>query len=286
MFSWDFLDTMRSKSIDEGSIMEYINNEGAKRICFASTHNNALRMTEGKETVKAWLNLPFADTIEPIMKKIIGSDFSLCQKPNGNGFYYRVLDDDILNSIKGFMEHYKDIVFLRDNLDLSVALSMHEVEDNIRTPIGENEYQVKYNPNNKDTSAELSQLTEELGKRLNELPYYEDANFICAIPSSKPFVGDIISSLDGWKEKDISNHLCWKSKGTGIKNIETAEEKLQALKNYGLDISDIDLTGKTVVLVDDLYKSGLTMQYVAMKLKEAGAKYVFGICLVKALGNK
>lgn len=35
-----------------------------------------------------------------------------------------------------------------------------------------------------------------------------------------------------------------------------------------------------------MYQSGLTIQFVAMKLKEAGAKRVFGITLVKALGNE
>lgn len=40
------------------------------------------------------------------------------------------------------------------------------------------------------------------------------------------------------------------------------------------------------MLVDDLYMSGITLQYVAMKLKEAGARKVYGLCLVKSFGNK
>ena len=34
-----------------------------------------------------------------------------------------------------------------------------------------------------------------------------------------------------------------------------------------------------------MYYSGVTMQYIAMKMKEAGAKRVFGMALVKSLGN-
>ena len=40
------------------------------------------------------------------------------------------------------------------------------------------------------------------------------------------------------------------------------------------------------MLVDDLYNSGLTMQYVAMRLKELGVSRVFGVTLVKSLSNK
>lgn len=48
----------------------------------------------------------------------------------------------------------------------------------------------------------------------------------------------------------------------------------------------VDLKGKNVMLVDDLYNSGLTMQYVAMRLKELGVSRVFGVTLVKSLSNK
>lgn len=36
---------------------------------------------------------------------------------------------------------------------------------------------------------------------------------------------------------------------------------------------------------DDLYMSGVSMQYVAMKLKEAGASRVLGLSIVKSRSN-
>lgn len=61
---------------------------------------------------------------------------------------------------------------------------------------------------------------------------------------------------------------------------------LDALLNSHLMIADdVNLEGKNILLVDDLYKSGLTMQYVAMMLKNAGCSRVFGLTLVKSLGN-
>lgn len=177
------------------------------------------------------------------------------------------------------------MVFLCDNLDMSVAISMHELELGKRTEIGEAEYQVKYNSENKDTSVERTMLFDKLRTTLDDMPYYKNADYICAIPSSKTFVKEIIANLEGWNGKDISDKVLWLSKDKDLKNIDSTEEKLEALKGFGLTFNEIDLKDKAVVLVDDMYKSGLTMQFVAMKMKDAGAKYVFGICIVKALGN-
>ena len=41
--------------------------------------------------------------------------------------------------------------------------------------------------------------------------------------------------------------------------------------------------GKTVVLIDDKYQSGVTIQYVAMILQRAGVRDVYGLSFVKTL---
>ena len=43
--------------------------------------------------------------------------------------------------------------------------------------------------------------------------------------------------------------------------------------------------GKTVVLIDDLYQSGITMNYIAMKLQLGGARHIYGLGLTKTLRN-
>lgn len=42
---------------------------------------------------------------------------------------------------------------------------------------------------------------------------------------------------------------------------------------------------EVVLLVDDLYQSGVSMNYVAMLLLEAGAKKVFGLSCEKTCSN-
>lgn len=97
---------------------------------------------------------------------------------------------------------------------------------------------------------------------------------------------DIVRGLKGFVFEDISDYVSWE-KSSEIKNAETLDEKLEALLKSNLKVSEaVDLKGKNVMLVDDLYNSGLTMQYVAMRLKELGVFRVFGVTLVKSLSNK
>lgn len=273
------------KAIDEASIIEYLNREGATRICFGSTHSGALKLTSDGGDVKAWLNLPFADTIKVMLERKVGNGVTLYEKKSGNGYCFPAKNNETVSAIEDFIKKYQDMVFLCDNLDMSVAISMHETEPGKRTTIGESEFQVKYNSDKKDTSAERAMLLDKLQTALDDLPYYKSADYICAIPSSRTFIKEMIADLEEWDGKDISDKVSWDSKNKDLKNIHSSEEKMKALQGFGLTFDDIDLKDKAVVLVDDMYKSGLTMQFVAMKMKEAGAKYVFGICLVKALGN-
>ena len=178
------------------------------------------------------------------------------------------------------------MVFLRDTLDLSVALSMHESARDVRTVLGEHEYQVKYQSEKRDTSTDKAALQAELQKRLDELPYFKLADYICAVPSSKPFMRDLVANLTGFSFEDISEKVIWQNKNGSLKDVETADEKLDMIQSWGLTFAaDLDLKDKNVLLVDDMYYSGVTIQFIAMKMKEAGAKRVFGMALVKSLGN-
>ncbi len=43
--------------------------------------------------------------------------------------------------------------------------------------------------------------------------------------------------------------------------------------------------GRAIPLVDDLYQSGISMNFVAMKLQEAGATHVLGLAAEKTCRN-
>lgn len=274
------------RDVDLDMISAFIEDEGTKRINFATYHKNALRRIEGKKDVVGKLVLPFDESINVIAKKFLNMDSLMFPSKFGNNYYRQIYSEEEYKTIEGFIAQFNDIVFLRDTLDLSVALAMHETEPEVRTELGEHEYQLKYQSAQRDTTSDKEALIAEMQRRLEELPYFKLADFICAVPSSNPIMCDIIAGLDGFSFTDISSKVSWTDKNGSLKNVETAEEKLDMIQSWGLTFNgDLDLKDKTVLLVDDMYYSGVTMQYIAMKMKEAGAKRVFGMALVKSLGN-
>lgn len=272
--------------VDLDTISAFIEDEDTKRINFALYHQNALRRIVGKKDIVGKLVLPFDEPFNVIAKKCLNMDSLLFPSRFGNNFYRLICSEEEYKTLEGFIAQYNDLVFLRDTLDLSVALSMHESKPDKRTVLGEHEYRLKYQSAQRDTTLDKNALTAEMQKRLEELPYFKLADYICAVPSSNPFMQDIITGLEGFDFTDISDKISWTDKNDSLKNVETAEEKLDMIQSWGLTFdADLDLKEKTILLVDDMYYSGVTMQYIAMKMKESGAKRVFGIALVKSLGN-
>ena len=274
------------RDVDLDMISAFIEDEGTKRINFALYHHNALRRVEGNKEVVGKLILPFNEPFNVIAKDCLNMDSLLFTSKFGNYYYRLIYSEEEYKAIEGFIAQYKDIVFLRDTLDLSVALSMHEIKPEVRTVLGEHEYMLKYQSAQKDTTSDKDALIAELQKRREELPYFKLADYICAVPSNHPFMRDIIVELDGFDFTDISDKVSWTDKNGSLKNVETAEEKLDMIQSWGLAFdTDLDLKDKNVLLVDDMYYSGVNMQYIAMKMKDSGAKRVFGMALVKSLGK-
>lgn len=267
------------KIITHDKIIEFIEDNGTKRINFATTHSNALKKN-GDETGGV-INLPFRETIEPITKNLLKIELF----PAKFGVWRRIKTDEEYAQFNEFINEYRDIVFLRDLLDLSLALSMN-YEGEQRTFLGELEFQAKFN-NSQEAEKELTEICKDW---IKEIPFLKGANYICAMPSSNAEEGSlprrIVANLKGFGFEDISNDVYWTSKTKRIKNAENPVQKLSILEESGLFISNnLNLKGKKVLLFDDLYMSGVSMQYVAMKLKEAGANRVYGLCVVKSRSN-
>lgn len=268
------------KEITIENIHEFMDDKAAKRINFASSHANALKKAKkgGKIT------LPFTDSIQSVMENKLGSDKHLFPSDFG-GVWRGINSDEEFSSFEAFVDKYREIVFLRDNLDLSIALSMN-YNDEAHTEIGELEYQAKFNYD-EDSENKLIDICKEW---INELPFYKYADYICAMPNSnqteESLPKRIVNSLVDYKFSDISDKVFWMSKTRKVKDAKDVKEKLEILEESVLTIAeDLDIKGKTIILFDDLYMSGLSMQYVAMKLKEAGASRVLGLSIVKSRSN-
>lgn len=265
------------KAITLENIKEIISDDSPKRINFSSSHAGALKKYKDQ-----WkITLPFKESIQPIIKKEIGNDIDLFVSDYGG--VWRSITNDEYNKWNDFITHYKNIVFLRDSLDISLSLSMNIIENDSRTEIGELEYQSKYNSNN-DAEEQLVSLCEEW---INKLPYYKDADLICAVPSKTPDnLPQRIADKLNITPINISNTISWTSKTKDVKNAEKIEDKISILEESGFTIDNIEqLKDKVIILFDDLYMSGVTLQYIAMKLKDAGAQRVLGLTIVKSRSN-
>lgn len=250
-----------------------------KRICFKSCHSNALRTTDFDNSDVKWaLFIPFDNTI----KKLFEDETNLqIYKTKAGKFWCPIKSEDDYRKALKFKEKYAVTVFVRDNLDLSISLSEHMDNEGNRTQLGELEYQAKYN----NSAKARIKISNQIIQFLENTPYYKDCRHICAIPSSKlgrvnlPMrITNRISLNSDFI--DLSSELKWKTEKNQLKEL-SFEERWKELEETDIEVA-IDKKIKSVILIDDLYQSGTTMQFVAMKLKEYGIKKIYGLTIVKA----
>lgn len=269
-----------TKAITEEAIRVFAADTNVKRICFSRIQTHALWKTDEGEDM---ITLPFGDSVGLLLKEQTG----IVLRKSSKGNFYKKLTPEEYEQAKKFVDSYANVVFLRDLLDVSVALSLNfESDGETRTHIGQLEKNAKYD-NDEKAVDELAAIVDEF---ICNNPLYANADYLCAVPSSK--VGErnlpirILERLRNFKGKNVSDSIAWTSKTESLKNAEGAD-KLEILKHSGLEIvGDEVFEGKDVVVLDDLYMSGITLQYVAMKLKKNGARMVYGLCLVKSFSNK
>ena len=253
-----------------------------RRICFASTHKDALRRGDAPYIGK--FVVPFAETIYPIFYAKTGIE--LFESKKFGNFWRSIKSEKEYQKIEGFISEERDTVFLRDTLALSIALSENMNDSGVRTKIGELEYQAKYQ---QDQTSER-QLADICKEAIKHLPFYNKTSILCSVPASGNSNKSIPRRITGYIAKnmdlhDISECILWSSSKPPLKDV-SKEQKWDVLCKGNLIVqSGVKFKGKDVILLDDLYQSGITMQHVAMKLQEAGASRIFGIALVKSRTN-
>ena len=178
-------------------------------------------------------------------------------------------------------------VFLRDCLDLSIALGMNIVQDNGtpggHTPIGSLEARAKIAPD----EAALDELVTIFVDAISSLPGYRDAKLIAAIPPRPDKQYDLPSVLAARLAARLSLtdmtrrfHFA-RPKGTVKETQVTA--KWAAWEQSGLALTPKMFDRPDVIVIDDKYQSGTSMQFVASVLRSSGAGFVYGMCAVKTL---
>ncbi len=265
----------KQESINHEKV-KIIHDSSPRRICFSSTHSNALKRENGTRWIGKF-SVPFSDTIKPIFEKETG--LNLYYKEEFDNYWYSIRTEKEFEKIQNFIQKYYNVVFIKDTLALSIALG-ENIKDS-KTQIGELETKAKYG---QDYNAR-KKLSELCINFISITPFYKNTKIICAIPSSDNsseslprYITNLVAS--NLNLNDISNNIMWKNNKQAAKELPF-EKKWEALENANL-IVNINLNKKTIILLDDLYQSGTTIQYVAMKLLAAGAKRIYGLTIVKS----
>jgi hypothetical protein len=211
------------------------------------------------------------------------------------GTYFRHISNDDLALVRQFIEGLRPCVIIKDLTDGSVALGYRARKSDSgrleRTELGQLMHDAK--PYDKSATESHRKAGQELARRMrtfvSSMPFYQNVDGFIAVPSSNP--GKAFSLPRGFVHElakrtgklDLSAALS-KSKTTPeIKNLAW-EQKVNALVG-SVTVEKTKVGGKSIVVVDDLYQSGLTINYIAGELRAAGAKQVFGLVAVKTLRN-
>lgn len=193
------------------------------------------------------------------------------------GLYQDQKDIDVAQDWK---KRRGKLIFLRDNLDFSMALDFNFLKEGEYTELGSAEHYAKQQSNERA----IEYLAAQTAGALKDLPPYLVADALCAVPpcpsKSWDLPTEIVRRIAADCGKDnLSDRIAFKRKKESVKALSLAE-KWKALEAAECQADPV-VKGKTIVLIDDKYQSGTTAQFVASKLYDAGAKSVLGLYCVK-----
>ena len=197
-------------------------------------------------------------------------------------------DEREIEKIRKWEKSQGSLIFLRDCLTVSIAIDSNFANNTLGeyTTMGQLEHDGKYNL---DQNA-IFKISDRVSDIIQCLPYYKDADFVCSVPSTSYKNSDLprnVTTLVSKKigKQDVTAGFVFNGIKSSIKSIKYDDkwdvwENAQVSFENNSVFSDDD---KTVILIDDKYQSGITMQYIAMKLQQAGAYEVYGLSFVKTL---
>lgn len=169
-------------------------------------------------------------------------------------------------------------------VDAALALDWHTIPDPEvdsmhweKTEIGHLVRRAKYGENN--------EFGRELAARMIEVierhPAYAAADAIVTVPSHNAGGRRFSERLANTIAKGIKKPIVW---------TEAAHPQRAAAKDgLGVDLSDeftvpaTGVSGKRVIVIDDLYMSGRTMRAVARAAKDSGAALILGLTATRTL---
>jgi hypothetical protein len=194
--------------------------------------------------------------------------------------YLKLLDSKLIERALKWHDRHKKFIFLRDLLDLSVALDFNFIERGRYTELGLAEFNAKrarHGPS-------IEMLVKACVRAISEISFYRESDVICAVPPSPEKEWDLPREIarllsERTRKLNISAlvHFCEIKRSIKVTSLAKKWDTLNAARL----VVDENLNGIKVILLDDKYQSGTTAQFVASGLYEAGAREVNGLFCIK-----
>jgi len=213
------------------------------------------------------------------------------------GTYIKGADNNEAEALDNLCFLLKKCVFIDDDLDECFALDYHsqmsEYGEWERTGIGQlmreaKPYDRGFNAGNKSSAETIIFLINE--EFLPFHPTYLAADLIVSVPPSnpnKPF--DLPEFLARGISENWTGSLRFASSAIRkvrstrpMKECKTISEKIDNIKD-AFEVDSEIFRHKSVLIIDDIYQTGFSINEVSRKLKIAGAKLVLGLVATKTL---
>lgn len=208
------------------------------------------------------------------------------------GVYIKNWTEQSYQDLEKFCEVLKTHIYLEHPQDKWLtqcfALSYHTFPDNTRTQLGQVMRNAKPYDNfsNSGSTKQANVLADELGNFIEKHPVYQKTDLLVAMPPSnpnKPF--DLPTYITGVLSKrlGITNATANITKlrtTIPMKNCKTWQQKTNNIAN-AFSANKAIFADRTIVLIDDIYASGSSINEAAKELKTVGAKNVYGLTVTK-----
>ena len=161
----------------------------------------------------------------------------------------------------------------------------HAQFDTTRSPLGELLYQLKYR--GQQTASQVAQVMAEFFA--NKPVVLSRIDLIVPVPpltvrDVQPVV-QVARELGKKLNRPVVPDVIRKTRDTpGLKGVQDAEERRELLDG-AFEVDPAQVNGKSVLLVDDLYRSGATANAVTVALMRAGTSRVYFLAATRTRRN-
>lgn len=231
--------------------------------------------------------MKFYESIGPVYEAMTGNKLQY-SIPYDNYWHFLRTESEVL-AVEKWVRQQGARIYLRDGLTCSIALdvNMKDVTTGERTALGQLEYNAKTN----DDEAAIAAIAEQLTETIGSLPFYNSTRLIVAVPArpgkaTRDLPTELVKRIAAkFGLINLTGEFRYAGEREQLKSLPLAE-RWAAWDGAKLSMTPAgvgQLEGNPIILIDDKYQSGISANFVAMILQQAGASDVYGLYAVKTM---